>query len=70
LDAHISLTNEFFEGVAHVALDDFGGGAACVGGAQVYFAAIRHHAQSADYAQIENRQGWNFRVGYEVKALS
>jgi hypothetical protein len=65
-DAHISLTNKFFEGLAHVALDDFGGGAARVGGAQVDFAAIRHYAQSADYAQIENRQGWNFRVGYEV----
>ena len=25
MDAHISLTNEFFEGLAHVALDDFGG---------------------------------------------
>jgi hypothetical protein len=66
LDAHIPRANEFFECLAHVALDDFGGGAARVGGAQVDFAAIRHHAQSADYAQIENRQGWNFRVGYEV----
>jgi hypothetical protein len=66
LDAHISLTNEFFEGLAHVALDDFGGGAACVGGAQVDLASDWHHAQSTDYAQIENRQGWNFRVGYEV----
>jgi len=66
LDAHISLTNKFFEGLAHVAFDDFGGGASRVGWAQVDFAAIRHHAQSADYAQIENRQGWNFRVGYEV----
>ena len=69
-DEHISLADKFFEGLAHVALDDFGSGAARVGWAEVDFAPIRHHTQSADYAQIEHRQGWNFGVGYEVKALS
>jgi hypothetical protein len=50
LDAHIPRTNEFFECLAHVALDYFGGRAARVGWAQVYFAPTWHHAQFTDYA--------------------
>jgi hypothetical protein len=70
LDVHIPRTNEFLEGFSHVAFDDFGGWASRVGWAQVDLASAWHHAQSADYAQVENRQRWNFRVGYEVEALS
>jgi hypothetical protein len=64
LDAHIPRTNEFLEGFSHVAFDDFGGGASRVGWAQVDLASVRHHAQIAYNAQIENRQRWNLRVGY------